>query len=251
MKNFLMTLIVVAVALANTLSVTGPATETSSVEGIVVPSETPAEVPTEVPAEAPAEASTEAADEARTILATPIALSELCPGVETQTLDFGDFTLSLPADTYGQQGAKTNGQAMLLLYETLPTGTEVTANLNAVWVAQSATYSEELAASMAEELEKSYPTIIAQLQMQGIAASNMRLLSAATGSVGNLPSVDLLTSYDADYTALGVDLKTNLLMLQRTVCLGDKGMYIFTITAEDLSECVRLSSILNTLAWKE
>ncbi len=247
MKNFLMTLIVIAVALTNTLTVT-PDTSNVTVEGnIVVPSETPAEVPTEPSAEAPADA----ADEARTILAAPIALSELCPGVETMAMDFDDFTLSLPADTYGQQGVKASGQPMLVLYETLPTGTSFTANLNAVWNQLNASYSEELVASMAEEMEKSFPLMVSQLKQQGIAASNMRLLSATAGSIGNLPTVDILTTYDADYSGMGVDLKTNLLMLQRTVFLGDKGIYVFTITAEDLSECVRLSSILNTLAWKE
>lgn len=264
MKNFLLIIMVIAAAMANTLSVKFASMETFLEENTPempaevatetpteAPIEVPTEIPTEVPTEAPAETPAEAADDSRIVLAAPIALSELCPGVEIIPMDFDDVTISVPADTYCQQGKKANGQIMLVLYEAMPTGTSFTANLTAVWNSQSTAYSEELVASIAEATEMNFPQIISQLKQQGIAASNMQLLSATTGSLGNLPTVDLLTAYDADYSGMGLELKTNLLVLQRTVLLGDKGMYVFTITAEDLSECVRLSSILNTLAWKE
>ena len=62
----------------------------------------------------------------------------------------------------------------------------------------------------------------------------------------------LIMSYDADYTAVGLDLKVTLYMMQLYVPLGgDTGSYIFTLTGSSMEDVDALLNKLDTIEFKE
>lgn len=52
-----------------------------------------------------------------------------------------------------------------------------------------------------------------------------------------------------DYSALDIDTQYLLYTMQVIVPIETCGTYTFTITAEDLTQCERLTDILNSVEW--
>ena len=182
------------------------------------------------------------------LLLPAIALGEAASNPDAYAVEFDDFTITLNATDALQKGEKVNGQVLFMLYPDYDETATMHPNINGVWT------SEDVR-NMGNVTPADFGNLVLQqsvqgLAAQGIAVANELLLSAerneATGHM------TLIMSYDADYTAVGLDLKATLYMVQIYVPLGgDAGSYIFTLTGSSMEDVDALLNKLDAIDLKE
>lgn len=182
------------------------------------------------------------------LLLPAIALGEAASNPDVYAVEFDDFTITLNATDALQKGEKANGQVLFMLYPDYDETSTMHPNINGVWT------SEDVS-DMGNVTPTDFGNLVLQQSVQGLAAqgvavSNEALLAAERDE--ETGSMTLIMSYDADYTAVGLDLKVTLYMMQLYVPLGgDTGSYIFTLTGSSMEDVDALLNKLDTIEFKE
>lgn len=182
------------------------------------------------------------------LLLPAIALGEAASNPDVYAVEFDDFTITLNATDALQKGEKANGQVLFMLYPDYDETSTMHPNINGVWT------SEDVS-NMGNVTPTDFGNLVLQQSVQGLAAqgvavSNEALLAAERDE--ETGSMTLIMSYDADYTAVGLDLKVTLYMMQLYVPLGgDTGSYIFTLTGSSMEDVDALLNKLDTIEFKE
>lgn len=182
------------------------------------------------------------------LLLPAIALGEAASNPDVYAVEFDDFTITLNATDALQKGEKSNGQVLFMLYPDYDETSTMHPNINGVWT------SEDVS-DMGNVTPTDFGNLVLQQSVQGLAAqgvavSNEVLLTAERDE--ETGSMTLIMSYDADYTAVGLDLKATLYMVQLYVPLGgDAGSYIFTLTGSSLEDVDALLNKLDAIEFKE
>lgn len=182
------------------------------------------------------------------LLLPAIALGEAASNPDVYAVEFDDFTITLNATDALQKGEKSNGQVLFMLYPDYDETSTMHPNINGVWT------SEDVS-DMGNVTPTDFGNLVLQQSVQGLAAqgvavSNEALLAAERDE--ETGSMTLIMSYDADYTAVGLDLKVTLYMMQLYVPLGgDTGSYIFTLTGSSMEDVDALLNKLDTIEFKE
>lgn len=182
------------------------------------------------------------------LLLPAIALGEAASNPDVYAVEFDDFTITLNATDALQKGEKANGQVLFMLYPDYDETSTMHPNINGVWT------SEDVS-DMGNVTPTDFGNLVLQQSVQGLAAqgvavSNEALLAAERDE--ETDSMTLIMSYDADYTAVGLDLKVTLYMMQLYVPLGgDTGSYIFTLTGSSMEDVDALLNKLDTIEFKE
>ena len=186
------------------------------------------------------------------LLLPAIALGEAASNPDVYAVEFDDFTITMNATDALQKGEKANGQVLFMLYpdydETATMHPTMHPNINGVWT------SEDVS-DMGNVTPTDFGNLVLQQSVQGLAAqgvavSNEALLAAERDE--ETGSMTLIMSYDADYTAVGLDLKVTLYMMQLYVPLGgDTGSYIFTLTGSSMEDVDALLNKLDAIEFKE
>lgn len=182
------------------------------------------------------------------LLLPAIALGEAASNPDVYAVEFDDFTITLNATDALQKGEKSNGQVLFMLYPDYDETSTMHPNINGVWT------SEDVS-DMGNVTPTDFGNLVLQQSVQGLAAqgvavSNEALLAAERDE--ETGSMTLIMSYDADYTAVGLDLKVTLYMMQLYVPLGgDTGSYIFTLTGSSMEDVDVLLNKLDAIEFKE
>lgn len=182
------------------------------------------------------------------LLLPAIALGEAASNPDAYAVEFDDFTITLNATDALQKGEKANGQVLFMLYPDYDETSTMHSNINGVWTSEDVSALGEIDATTFGNLVL---TQSAQgLAAQGVAVSNEALLIAERDE--ETGSMTLIMSYDADYTAAGLDLKATLYMVQLYVPMGgEAGSYIFTLTGSSMEEVDALLNKLDAIEFKE
>ena len=190
------------------------------------------------------------------ILFCAMLLCPLCAfGEETpaETLDFGDFTMTLNPETPGYLYEKADNSVFLILYPLyLETGDE-SSNLNVVWSKSRATdgqmqsqeYLDALWEGIKEQLTPTY-------EQMGIKLLELDFLESGFTQVGGLNALYYMYYSTMDYSDYS-DETQGVVMSMYTkgimVC-GGFGTYTFTCTSldpETFTTC--FDPLLATVQW--
>jgi len=163
--------------------------------------------------------------------------------------DFGDFTLTIPADIAGTINEKTDGQVYFMLYPNYNQSNAFHQNINCVWTAgfeSVSLYTDEQVKQLAEGVMDG---MISGLKEQGIVVEDAQVLSAEHLSISGKDGIALSYSYYSDYTGAGIDLKTTVYMAQFLVSEPALGTYNLTYTYGDPNDTDAAVAILDSLKW--
>lgn len=186
------------------------------------------------------------------LLALVLSLMLLLPvfalAEDTTTLvpvEFEDFTMYLSPDDNLQTADKADMQVMAYIYPHYDETASVAQNISITWTSNGTidlggmdivTYGQLLVEGYANGMTS-----------QGITVSDYELGSTYLDDT----SFTLYYTMDVDYSALNIDLKTTLHMCTVTLSLGERGSYVFTITADSLDGLGMLSDYVANIDWKE
>lgn len=180
-------------------------------------------------------------------LAEGAAPAETTAPVETIDYDFGDFTLTFPAEMPGEIADEiTSGAPFVTLYQMDDLEDAFSSNLNVVWTEDASDLS---AADPAATAQSIVDGVVASLAQQGIVATNPTILAATMDEVGGKPALSVIYSMDMDYSGAGVDLQVNVTYIQGIVSEEGLGTYTFTIGTDNINGCQSLIDIVNTTVW--
>ena len=169
----------------------------------------------------------------------------LAETAEPATLDFGDFTVTIPADMqYDMADEITSNAAFFMLYQ--PSESSFTTNLALVWTDAAAdltaadpeTYAQSILAAAQSGLEQ-----------QNVAVANPTLVGASMDEIGGKAALSVVYTMDLDYTGMGVDLQLNVTFVQALVSEDGMGTYTFTIASDSLDGCQPMVDVVNTVVW--
>lgn len=181
------------------------------------------------------------------LLLPAISLGEAASDPDLYVVDFEDFTIALNATDALQKGEKVNGQVLFMLYPDYDETAIMHPNINGVWT------SEDVS-DMGNVTPTDFGNLVLQQSTQGLAAQGIGIANEALLAAdrdAETGAMTLVMSYDADYTSVGVDLKTSLYIVQIYVPLGEAGSYIFTLTASSMDGVDALLDKLNAVEFKE
>ena len=173
----------------------------------------------------------------------------LAETVEPTALDFGGFTMTIPADIqYDVVDAITDGVPFFALY--LPGDTEdsYVSNLVIGWGERPMDVAGMDPASFAQS---AMVNLTATMEQQNISVANPTVLAAAIDEIGGKAALSILCSLDVDLTNIGRDLQVSLTIVQGTVAEEGLGTYIFNITADSPENCQSLVDAVNSIVWAE
>lgn len=165
---------------------------------------------------------------------------------ETIDYNFGDFTMTFPADIKGNITEKAPNQVFFMLYPDYDDTSMFHPNLNCVW---TSAYMDMSQADLVELGNQILSGMAENVKAQGIEVTNYRVLTTSMESHDGKPMACLGFQYDADYTDAGVDLKATMYLLQFIFSDPDFGTYNFSYTTNDLSSSDSVTAILNTIKW--
>ena len=171
----------------------------------------------------------------------------LAETAEPATLDFGDFTMTIPADMqYEMADEITDNATFFMLYQ--PSESAFTTNMALVW---SEAASDLTAADPQTTGEAILATAQTTLEAQSVAVANPTLVGASMDEIGGKAALSVMYSMDVDYTNAGLDLQTTLTWVQGIVSEEGLGTYTFTITTDNVDGCQSLVDIVNSTVWAE
>ncbi len=181
-------------------------------------------------------------------LAACAALAETAIPV---TLDFGDFTLTLDHSTPIDQAESREENTIWFTY--FPDYDESAAmhpNVNCVWNSYCYDFSDMTAEDCMASARETMDGTVAALAAQGIAVSDVEILTAEVIDLSGKPSYAYIASYYADYSGMGIDIRTTLYIQQAYVSDPAFGTYVFTVTAQNMADVVKLAQTVDTIAFK-
>ncbi len=183
-----------------------------------------------------------AEDADRAVLPEPQDLATLFPNDTIVTKDLGDFTISYPESMRfdPEEEVRAGLWNLITLYE----GVGSNNLLNIARMDQQAAFDDTYVAAVAEYVLDSLKGMKEYFSQLGVSMQ-YTLVSSAAVDFGGCQAAYIIWSTGLD----GFEEQTYYAELY--VPLGEKGTYTFSITSGNLSENVVLSSILNTVKWKE
>lgn len=183
-----------------------------------------------------------------------LVLMVLCLAVvpalaETVAYDFGDFTMTFPADMQGQIADEiAESVPFVTLYQQDDMDDSFTSNLNVTWSESVVDLASTDPAAYGQAV---LDASVALLEQQNVAVANPTLLGAAMDEVGGKDALSLMYSMDVDFTNAGTDLQVTLTYVQGIVSEEGLGTYTFTVTTDNVDGCQSLIDIVNTTAWAQ
>lgn len=179
------------------------------------------------------------------LLFLPAALAEsdgfITP--ELQTLDLGDFTMSVFNIDAVQLGEKADGALWARIYPAYSEAEAFHDTIQVVWYETDLSESIDL---LGAELYGSalMSNMLDNYAAAGIVAANPELLSARAEN----GQMVLLYRMDMDYSPAGLDLQVPMWQLQQYF-MTPGGTYCFTLTADGQSDLDLLVLYLGTIAF--
>lgn len=181
------------------------------------------------------------------LLLPAFALGEALPAVDTYTVEFEDFTITVTSEDIIQRGEKAEQQILFILYPAYDETSIYHPNINALWTAEDL---GQLGSTPAEDFGN---TVLEQsvqlLQQQGIAVTNPKLVEASFDEESKITT--LITSMDADYSGAGIDLAISMCQMQMYVPMAEGGSYIFTLSSTSLEGLDALLNYMNTVMFAD
>lgn len=165
---------------------------------------------------------------------------------EIITYDFGGFTMDIPADIQGQIVEPVSGQIFFQLYPDYNETESFHKNINCVW---SDVYNDLTQVDPASYAQIAANTTFSALRLQGLVLENEQILGAVLDEHEGKPAMSYVISMDADYTALGLDLKTTLYMAVFVISDENLGSYTFTISVTNPEDIDPIVEMMNTIKW--
>lgn len=167
---------------------------------------------------------------------------------DTATLvpvEFEDFTMYLSPDDGLQTAEKADLQVMAYVYPHYDENALVNQSISVIWTAQNATDLEGMdPTAFAQQMLDS---IVNSMIVQNIAVPSSQLVDACQGDT----SFILYYTMDVDYSALTIDLQATLHICSAALFLGERGSYIFTLTADSAESLEALTDYVANIEWKE
>ncbi len=173
------------------------------------------------------------------------ALAEAAVDASTETTDFGDFSMTYPADVTLEMAAKEENGVYFTLSS--PAGEDgFTGNLSCVW---SSEYEDFSGIEPQDLLDYVLETFAGEAEGEGLIVTNVEGLNADWLQLGGKKAVAVGYSYDVDYSQLGLDYQTNLMCLSATVSDPAFGTYNFSITTDTAEGLNALAAVMDTITW--
>ena len=175
-----------------------------------------------------------------------LALMLMPAALADTTESFDDFTITIPDGQTLQRGTKANNEVVLTVYGAQ--GADgLTANMNVVWVDEYLDLStldlDELGKFMADNS-------VVGMESIGTVVTDLNIISTEMNEIGGKPAVMTAYTYNADYSALGVDINAPMVTIQALVSEPDLGTYIFTMGAGDMDLVTEMAATADTITWK-
>lgn len=181
------------------------------------------------------------------LLLPAVSFAEAAESVDVYPVEFDDFILYVTSyDIIQKAAAKEEGQLLFMLYPAYDDASLTHPNINGVWTAQdlAAALDDLDAAAFAQDV---IDESVQGLTAQGIIATNPQLISAE--KVDGI--MVLAYSMDMDYSGAGVDLQATIYQMQFYIGLGEKGSYVFTLSAYNADDLIALSEYVEAIEFKE
>ena len=165
---------------------------------------------------------------------------------EIITYDFGGFTMDIPADIQGQILEPVSGQILFQFYPDYDATAPFQKSFNCVWVDG---YDDLTQLDPVSYAQLGATSFVTALRLQGIVIENEQILNAVLDEHEGKPAMSYVISMDADYAALGLDLKTTLYMAGFAVSDETLGTYAFTISVTNPEDIDPILEMMNTIKW--
>lgn len=174
-----------------------------------------------------------------------LALAETA--VETYTVDFEDFTLTLTEyDIIQRAPTKVSDELLAMIYVNYDESKTAQDNFNVVWCNYDNTSSISSYASVDDYGNALLTSNVNALKAAGFGISNEKLLHARAEG----PLAAFMTVYDVDYSALGLDLVLTQYQMQVTYTLSADSSYIFTFTSATMEGLEALTAYMDAIDFK-
>lgn len=160
--------------------------------------------------------------------------------------DFGDFTMTIPADIPGNIGEKASNQVWFTLYPEYDENQQFHPNLNCVWGNGYEDLSKYVPAELGQTILNG---MVQNLKSQGIAISNAEVIMGEIGAIDGEYCISIGYTYDADYTNAGINLQVTNYLIQFMVSNPEKGTFTFSYTTNDINTAQVASDILASIKW--
>ena len=180
------------------------------------------------------------------ILCLPVlALAE--PAVDTYTVDFDDFTLTLTEyDVIQRAPTKVSDELLAMIYVNYDENNATHDNLNIVWCDYDNTSSIATFPSAEAYGEELLKANVAAMESVGFTVSNEKLLHAR--AEGPIAAFTYVT--EVDYSALGLDLVLTQYQMQVFYTLDDNNSYVFTFSSATLEGLEALAAYMDAIDFK-
>ena len=169
-----------------------------------------------------------------------MSVSALAAGVDLETHDFGDFTLSYPSDSVLQEGEKTEGSQYFILYSVATSTDSFSNNLNAIW---SSDYEDLSGLDPQMVMTVTISSIQTEMEKTGITLEELNGDNAEQITVDGKPALVLEYSYVASYNNLTLDVKNYTMIISDPTL----GTYTFAITAANDAGMDELKTVLQSI----
>ena len=161
------------------------------------------------------------------MLLPAFAMAEAVPAENWVTVDLGDFTMNMIDTDILQRGEKAEGQLIFIAYPGYDENDASHDNMNCAWTSDTMEGIEEATQDDVNAFaQQVLDSIKDQTVAQGLAVENEQLLNAVYEDGA------LIVYYymECDYSAMGIDLQTQLYQMQ-IYLITDDGTYIFSLTS--------------------
>lgn len=175
------------------------------------------------------------------------SVAALAAGVNNIYQDFEDFTLMYPEDCPIELEAKAENALYFTLYSPATSESNFSNNLNCVW---NSGYDNLYSFEPQDLLDYTMGSIVSEAANQGFSISNVVGVKADRLTLGGKDAIAIAYTYDADYTNLGLDLQGSLTCVSVVTSDPSLGTYTFTVTASNQVGIDELSTVLDSLVWK-
>ncbi len=175
------------------------------------------------------------------LLSCASALGEAGPGSK----DYGDFTLTWPANSYLQDGTKADGQVLFTVFPDYDASANAHPNLNGSWSSSLLDYSLLTDDILVLAAQESLNNNLSAMEAQGLSVENAKVIMAEITTLSGKKAYSYMYAMDVDYSKLGLDLKASIFSKQYLVSDPSFKSYAFTLTAFDETGINKLDSILH------
>lgn len=174
-----------------------------------------------------------------------LALAE--PAVDTYTVDFDDFTLTLTEyDAIQRAPTKVSDELLAMVYVNYDESNATHDNFNIVWCDYDNTSSIATFPSAEAYGNALLAANVKALKDAGFSVSNEKLLNARAEG----PIAAFMYVTDVDYSALGLDLVLSQYQMQVFYTLDANNSYVFTFSSATLEGLEALANYMDAIDFK-